>query len=121
MEGQVTTAFHISALTVCPRLPDFMSELAYRLQIGKIDVETGECWAWRGTPDTVSTEAVFVGRPGAQDEDDGVLLFSTVSSHPDERDAFVVLDAKTMVEIARAEIDVHLGGSLHATFLPNKF
>lgn len=89
--------------------------------IGKIDVETGECWAWRGSLDTVSTEAVFVPRPGGQDEDDGVLLFSTVSTHPDERDAFVVLDAKTMQEIARAEIDEHLGGSLHAAFLPNKF
>uniref|UniRef100_A0A2P2HXH0 Beta,beta-carotene 15,15'-dioxygenase-like n=2 Tax=Hirondellea gigas TaxID=1518452 RepID=A0A2P2HXH0_9CRUS len=89
--------------------------------VGKIDVQTGECWSWRGSPDAMSTEAVFVRRPGGIEEDDGVLLLSTTSPHPDERDAFVVLDAKTMTEIARAEIDGRLGGSLHANFLPNKF
>jgi len=93
----------------------------FRGSIGKIDVETGECWRWRGTDDTVSTEPVFVPRPGAEDEDDGVLLFSTVSTNPDERDAFVVLDAKTMQEVARADIEQRLGGSLHAAFLPNRY
>jgi len=89
--------------------------------VGKIDVVTGECRSWRATPDTVCTEPVFVPRPGADAEDDGVLVVTSVSFNPEERDAFVVLDAKTLTELARAEIDQQLGGSLHATFLPNRY
>ncbi|KAA0188314.1 hypothetical protein HAZT_HAZT010977 [Hyalella azteca] len=89
--------------------------------VGKVDVETGECWKWHASADTISTEALFIAHPEARDEDDGVLIFNTVSTHPDERNALVVLDAKTMQPLARAEIDQQLGGSLHGTFLPNKF
>ncbi|KAF2349598.1 Carotenoid oxygenase [Trinorchestia longiramus] len=93
----------------------------FKGSIGKVDVETGECWKWQATEHTISTEALFIPHPEARDEDDGVLVCNTVSTRPDERDAMVILDAKTLQPIAKAEIEEQLGGSLHGTFLPNKF
>lgn len=73
----------------------------------KFDAETRTETAW--TPvaadggDAYPSEATFVPRPGATEEDDGVLL-TVVLDPATERSVFVVLDAETMTELARATL-----------------
>ena len=42
------------------------------LQLGKVDVETRTSLRWKGTADQYPGEPIFVPRPGASDEDDGL-------------------------------------------------
>jgi len=65
--------------------------------------------AWPGEP-------VFVRRPGAEAEDDGVLL-SVVLDARAERSFLLVLDAATLVEIARAEAPEIVTFGFHGNFL----
>jgi len=54
------------------------------------------------------SEPVFVRRPGATSEDDGVLLVMVLA---DDTDYLSVLDAKDMTEIARAHIPANVRGA----------
>ena len=80
----------------------------------KVDVETGGYQNWFehfGYP----TEPVFVPAPNAVAEDDGVLL--SVVLHGMEKTSFlVVLDAKTMTELGRAQLPHHVPFPTHARF-----
>ncbi|KAF9818292.1 hypothetical protein IEO21_02920 [Rhodonia placenta] len=58
--------------------------------------------AWR-VPQRTPSEPIFVPRPGGTDEDDGVLLSVTLDETT-MRSSMVVIDAKEMTEIARAEM-----------------
>ena len=59
-------------------------------------------------------EPVFVSRPGAQREGDGVLL--SVASHLDEpRAALAVLDAETLDVRAWADVEVPIPLGFHGT------
>jgi len=51
-------------------------------------------------PSHYPSEPVFVARPGGVDEDDGVVL-SAVLDGPKAQSYVLVLDAKTMTELAR--------------------
>jgi len=58
--------------------------------------------AWR-QPGQVPSEAVFVARPGAAAEDDGVLLVQVLdAAHDDATSFLLILDARSMKELARA-------------------
>jgi beta,beta-carotene 9',10'-dioxygenase len=60
-------------------------------------------------------EPVFVARPGARSETDGVLL--SVGSHVrEERSALVVLDADRLELLARCEVDVAIPLGFHGNF-----
>jgi beta,beta-carotene 9',10'-dioxygenase len=60
-------------------------------------------------------EPVFVARPGARSETDGVLL--AVGSHVrDDRSALVVLDADRLELLARCEVDVAIPLGFHGNF-----
>jgi carotenoid cleavage dioxygenase len=61
--------------------------------IFKHDLQTGERWTWSPGPGRGSGEAVFIGRPGSTDEDDGWLM-SMVHDVPNESTELVVLDAQ---------------------------
>ena len=70
----------------------------------KINTADGSHVIWRNAPDEFGVyigEPVFVSAPGGVDEDDGVVLAAGVG-FPEERGFLLVLNASTMVEIARA-------------------
>lgn len=79
----------------------------------KIDTETRTGKVWRRR-DFVPGEPTFVPRPGADAEDDGVLLACTHG--PDGNASFVVLDAATMEEVARADAPFTMGYGFHGGF-----
>ena len=62
-------------------------------------------------------EPVFVGRPGATEDDDGVLL--AVGTAPGGgKSALSVVDAATMKRVALLEVDVTLPLGFHGNFQP---
>jgi beta,beta-carotene 9',10'-dioxygenase len=78
----------------------------------KVDVTTGETLTWS---DGYPGEPVHVGRPGREEEDDGVLL--TVVLEPDRgTSSMVVLDAATLTELARARVPHHIPFGFHGQF-----
>jgi len=90
---------------------------AVSTKIIKLDVETKKTQQW--TADNCSTsEAVFIGRPNATEEDDGVLLMSVINTAPGERGFLLVLDAQTLKEIARAHVNTQLHMDMHGQFIP---
>ena len=85
----------------------------------KVNLETGETLAWRGTEFCYPSEAVFIPRtPEILDEvcaeDDGIIVASVTNVLPDERDFLIFLDARTMSEIGRAMFDESIPFASHA-------
>ena len=78
------------------------------------DVTTGEQRAWR-EPGTYPGEPVLAKRPGATEEDDGVLL-SVVLEPRRGASALLVLDASTLEEVARARVPHHIPFGFHGAF-----
>ncbi len=60
-------------------------------------------------------EPVFVATPGAEDEDDGVLL-SVVLDSRKGNSFLLVLDARSLDEVARAEVPHHIPFGFHGQF-----
>jgi beta,beta-carotene 9',10'-dioxygenase len=83
-------------------------------QIVKVDTDDGSAISW-AMPGCSPSEPVFVGRPGAEEEDDGVLL-SVVLDSERERSSLLVLDARSLEEIASAEAPHHIPHSFHGQF-----
>jgi torulene dioxygenase len=83
----------------------------------KTDMLTREALVWAPPASHTPGEAVFVGRPGAVDEDDGVLL-SVVLDGTAQTSYLVCLDAKTMTEIGRAECEFAVGLGFHGVHAP---
>lgn len=80
----------------------------------KVDVESGTYEGWF-EHFCYPSEPVFVARPGAVEEDDGVLL--SVVLEGNLRCSFlVVLEAQTMRELARASLPHHVPFPTHAQF-----
>jgi carotenoid cleavage dioxygenase-like enzyme len=80
--------------------------------IVKVDVTTGETLSWS---DGFPGEPVYVGRPGREAEDDGVLL-SVVLEPERGASSMVVLDAATLTELARARVPHHIPFGFHGQF-----
>jgi carotenoid cleavage dioxygenase-like enzyme len=59
-------------------------------------------------------EPVFVGAPDAKDEDEGVLLSVVLSA--DGNSFLLVLDARSMEELARASVPHHIPFGFHGMF-----
>lgn len=79
----------------------------------RLDLERGE--RTYAEPGFVYGEPLFVARPGAEAEDDGVVL--SVGSHAVEaRSALVVLDAKTLSLLGRAEVPLSIPLGFHGSF-----
>jgi carotenoid cleavage dioxygenase-like enzyme len=83
----------------------------------KADLETGETTQWSEAglcPDSVC----FVPRPGARDEDDGVLLTALLEPTAGVS-SLLVLDARDLQELCRARLPHHLpftlGGALFSS------
>lgn len=66
---------------------------------------------------TSPSEPVFVPRPGANpdDEDDGVVL-SVILDQRAKKSFFLVLDGKTLKELGRAHLPIHIPLSFHGNY-----
>lgn len=83
-------------------------------RVVKLDVETGETLHWE-RDGCHPGEPVFVRRPDAEAEDDGVLL-SLVLDADQRRSFLAVLDARTLAELARAQAPHVIPFGFHGQF-----
>ncbi|HVA19877.1 MAG TPA: carotenoid oxygenase family protein [Solirubrobacteraceae bacterium] len=83
-------------------------------EILKVDTASGETLSW-SQPGCYPGEPVFVARPQAEDEDDGVLL-SVVLDAAAESSFLLVLDASDLSELARAQAPHHIPFGFHGQF-----
>lgn len=83
-------------------------------QINKIEIDEGESLTWQAAG-CFPGEPVFVARPDATAEDDGVLL-SVVFDAANETSFLLILDAATMIELARADVPHHIPFGFHGQF-----
>ncbi|XP_004690217.1 PREDICTED: beta,beta-carotene 15,15'-monooxygenase [Condylura cristata] len=74
-------------------------------------MEWGEEHCWLGEP-------VFVAKPDAKDEDDGIILSVVISTIPQRHPFLLILDAKSFTELARASFDIEMCPDLHGFFIP---
>merc|ERR1711990_428079 len=82
---------------------------------------TQEGLSW-GLPNQYCTEPIFVPNPKAEVEDDGVVLTVVLDGTKGDdglgETSLVVLDAKTMKEIARVKAPVRIPYDVHGHFFP---
>lgn len=83
----------------------------------KTDTITREVLQWSNPAGHTPAEAIFVPRPGGTDEDDGVLLSVVLDGHLG-KSYLVCLDAQTMEEAGRADMDFVVGIGLHGIHSP---
>ena len=83
-------------------------------QIVKVDIQSRKDWAWY-KDGCYPGEPVFVRRPDSDGEDDGILL-SVVLDANKGTSFLLILDAHTLVEIARAEIPHTVLFGYHGSF-----
>jgi beta,beta-carotene 9',10'-dioxygenase len=91
-----------------------LGESGWVERIVKVDTDDGSALTW-ARPGCSPGEPVFVARPGAEAEDDGVLL-SVVLDTERETSFLLVLDAASLEEIASAEAPHHIPFSFHGQF-----
>lgn len=80
--------------------------------IAKTDTKTKEVKFWDNEDGHTPGEAIFVADPEGKEEDDGVLL-SVVLDGFIEKSYLLCLDARTMIEIGRAEVGAAVGFGFH--------
>lgn len=78
----------------------------------KTDVDTKLIALWAAPKGHTPGEPIFVGRPGGENEDDGVLL-SVVLDGFGKHSYLLCLDAKTMTELGKADVPVAVGFGFH--------
>ena len=84
-------------------------------RIVKVDVSDAATLSW-SERDCYPGEPVFVARPEAEREDDGVLL-SVVLDAAAGASMLLVLDAADLSELARAQVPHHIPFSFHGQFM----
>ncbi|XP_011354981.1 beta,beta-carotene 15,15'-dioxygenase [Pteropus vampyrus] len=87
-------------------------------KILKYDILTKSSLQWE-EDDCWLAEPLFVPTPGAEDEDDGIILSVVISSDPQKPPFLLILDAKSFTEQARAYVDVEVHLDLHGLFIPD--
>uniref|UniRef100_A0A1A8FIK9 Beta-carotene 15,15'-monooxygenase 1b n=2 Tax=Nothobranchius korthausae TaxID=1143690 RepID=A0A1A8FIK9_9TELE len=86
-------------------------------KIAKVDITTKTHIEWHQV-NCYPSEPVFVASPGAQEEDDGVILSSIICADPGVSPFLLILNARTFEEIARASIPAPVHIDLHGLFIP---
>jgi len=82
--------------------------------LAKFDNTTQKSIIWEQEGHTPG-EAIFVADPNGTEEDDGVLLSVVLDGHV-ERSYLLVLDAKTMKEVGRAEVPGPVSFGFHGLY-----
>lgn len=88
---------------------------AFLDRLAKVDVTSGQAVVWH-QPQTYPGEPVFVPRPGATAEDDGVVL-SVVLDAQAGTSFLVVLAASDLTELARATVPQAIPFGFHGQFV----
>ncbi|ERE76161.1 beta,beta-carotene 9',10'-oxygenase [Cricetulus griseus] len=83
----------------------------------KVDVVNKTLTVWR-EEGFYPSEPIFVPAPGANEEDGGVILSVVITPNQSESNFLLVLDAKNLVELGRAEVPVQMPYGFHGTFVP---
>lgn len=83
-------------------------------EIAKVNVKTGARVSW-SMGNCVTGEPIFVGDPNGSEEDDGCLLVVVLDGEA-KRSCLVVLDAKTMTQVARASMEQVVPLGFHGLF-----
>uniref|UniRef100_A0A3Q3WUK2 Retinoid isomerohydrolase n=1 Tax=Mola mola TaxID=94237 RepID=A0A3Q3WUK2_MOLML len=86
-------------------------------RICKLNVKTKETWVWQ-EPDSYPSEPLFVQTPDGVDEDDGVLLTIVVAPGSQRPGYLLILNAKDLSEIARAEVECSIPVTFHGMYKP---
>lgn len=91
-------------------------------QLVKLDLKTKKRMTWEDGADFTPGEPVFVSRPGATEEDDGVILSPILSNRADQSSYLLILDAGTFTEMARAKtsVGVQMSLSFHGCYTQQK-
>lgn len=82
----------------------------------KTDLVTHETLQWNNPVGHTPGEAIYIGRPWSTVEDDGVLL-SVVLDGNYSKSYLLCLDAMTMKEMGRAEMDFAVGFGFHGVHM----
>ncbi|KAH7977795.1 hypothetical protein HPB49_003591 [Dermacentor silvarum] len=92
-----------------------------RAFVSKLDVTTGDWLRWE-RQGWFPSEPVFVARPGAVEEDDGVILSSLLHEDDEKKLALLVLDVKTLKQLALADFDCpsSIPADFHRCFVENQ-
>ncbi|GFO46013.1 beta,beta-carotene 15,15'-monooxygenase [Plakobranchus ocellatus] len=87
-------------------------------QLAKFDLVEKRVLTFDVEDNIAPTEPVFVAKPGATKEDDGVVLCGLVANTPDVHSSMVVLDAETFQEIGRATLpkEIRMSYAFHGNF-----
>ncbi|KAG9267116.1 beta,beta-carotene 15,15'-dioxygenase-like [Astyanax mexicanus] len=93
-----------------------VAETTESTSITKLDVETKQQLEWTAE-NCYPSEPVFITRPGATEEDDGVILTSVINSNPGQSDFLLVLDGKSFKELARVHVEAELHLDMHGFFI----
>ena len=80
-----------------------------------MDVTTKTSLYWNPPDKVVPSIPVFIPNPNGTSEDDGVLV-TNCTGVDDVKSFFVVLDAKTMEEVCKANMPVDAVYGIHANF-----
>lgn len=92
-----------------------LADGSYTSSLVKVDLQSDRSRTF-SDGDRVFGEPVFVARPGATEEDDGVLL-SVGASQRGDTSALAVIDARTMTLLASAEVPSSIPLGFHGSFL----
>lgn len=79
----------------------------------KTDTVTRQVRRWNNPQGHTPGEAIFVARPGETDEEDDGMLLSVVLDGVSGKSYLLCLNAKTMMEEGRAEMDFAVGLGFH--------
>lgn len=92
------------------------------IQLYKVNVETNEKLNWKPDDNSIISEPVFVANPNtdSDDEDDGVVLSVLLPLEKPRFAVLVVLNAKDLTELGRADIEADgtVTGTLHGIWNP---
>ena len=84
----------------------------------KVDTITKELKTWKAEEYVVPGHPIFIPKPGAADEDDGILMAVMTDARKQGKSYIVFLDGKTFEEVSRAEFDGFLPVVLYGLFEP---
>jgi carotenoid cleavage dioxygenase-like enzyme len=94
-----------------------VTQAAFFNSIVKSDWATGKFQRWKpDNGESCPCEPVFISRPGATEEDDGLVL-TIVCDREGRHSVLVALEGKTLTEVARADMPQVYGVGPHGTFI----
>uniref|UniRef100_A0A8K9USY5 Retinoid isomerohydrolase RPE65 n=1 Tax=Oncorhynchus mykiss TaxID=8022 RepID=A0A8K9USY5_ONCMY len=111
--------YHLMPLNIC----HIISQKIFLIRLNQSFEFLYHCsfrdtWVWQ-EPDSYPSEPIFVQTPDSVEEDDGVLLSIVVNPGADQRPGYLlILNARDLTEIARAEVEVIIPVTFHGMYKP---